>query len=89
LSNISLTIQPSAFFSHTIISFDHAGSEARLTIWSASGKKIREWNLRTSQTATIIWDGTNQQGQIIPGGLYMVKLETETGTEVRKCILRK
>ncbi|MFU8842171.1 MAG: agmatine deiminase family protein [Bacteroidales bacterium] len=88
-SNLSFTIQPSVFSSQTIISFDHAGSEARLTIWSASGKKIREWNLRNSQTATILWDGTNQQGRIIPGGLYIVSLETETGTEVKKCILSR
>jgi agmatine deiminase len=84
-----LTIRPSLFATETSISFYREGSGGTLTIWSVNGIKIRGWDITTLGIGSIVWDGTLQNGQNAPDGVYLVRLETKRGVEIKKCILNK
>ncbi|MGC9365587.1 MAG: M1 family metallopeptidase [bacterium] len=45
---------------------------AQLTIWDLTGRKLINWDLQKDNF--ILWDGTDHQGQILPSGRYIVKL---------------
>lgn len=84
-----LTIQPSLFTSETTISFYNEDSGAKLSIWSATGTKIRDWDIPTLGSGSIIWDGTFQNGQNASNGMYLIGLETKAGSAIKKCILQR
>jgi agmatine deiminase len=89
IPNSFMTIQPTVFSNETTILIDHDGSEAKLTIWSATGKKIREWDIISEGSNSIVWDGTSRHGQISPAGIYLIRFETGTAAETRKCIISR
>ena len=63
----------------------------RLTIYSINGRKIR--TLINGQVSKgyhqVVWDGTNESGQPVSGGLYIYELKTENKRILKKMLLVK
>lgn len=62
------------------LSFNYNG-EATVRIFTASGEKVREFNIN------VPWDGKNQQGQALATGVYIFLLTAEDGSVGRGKIL--
>jgi hypothetical protein len=51
-------------------------------IYDISGTKMRELDGRQPQQS-IVWDGKDNFGKIVPSGVYVIKLEQRTATETK------
>ncbi|RMG67005.1 MAG: T9SS C-terminal target domain-containing protein [Calditrichaeota bacterium] len=75
---------PNPFNPETTIAFEislppeKAGTTYQLLIYSVTGQRIRQWRLRASggvNRERILWDGRDQQGRLLPSGVYFVQLK--------------
>jgi len=58
-----------------------------LKIYNVSGRLVRQWDYQTMRLSDqILWDGTDDNGNILPDGIYFCELKSEKGTEVIKII---
>ncbi len=71
-------------------------SRVSIVIYDITGGEVRSWNMTESAGfKSIVWNGTNNTGQPVPGGIYIYRLvavSTGTGlsfTESRKMVLLK
>lgn len=83
---------PNPFNPETQIRFQLPGeSHVKLTIYNISGQLVRTLvNKQMSAGAwTETWDGRNEQGNQVPSGVYLYRLEAEHGqwTRTKKMIL--
>ncbi|MDI6841011.1 MAG: Ser-Thr-rich GPI-anchored membrane family protein [bacterium] len=83
----SLESYPTPFTQFTVISYQlpvasirDPASSIQLTIYDLTGKLIRSLtNKLTNQlTNSVIWDGTDNNGNRLPSGIYFCKLFTES-----------
>jgi polyhydroxybutyrate depolymerase len=68
---------PNPFSSETIISFQlPTSSEVEIRIYNISGQEIKTFILQDKNAGTheIVWDGTNNDGENISNGLYLISL---------------
>jgi len=83
---------PNPFNASTVIPFDLSSSgQARLEIYNAVGQMVKvlvdgEWQ-PGSHRAT--WDGTDEQGVAVSGGIYFARLHTDETQWVRKMTMVK
>jgi len=74
---------------HTVLPYQLSASSAvtRLTLFDAGGQLVRRFDLgsRAPRAYSHVWDGTNQEGQLVASGIYYCVLETDQG-EARKTI---
>ena len=58
-----------------------------LTVYDMSGRRIRslEKSGQFNGPQTVLWDGRDGGGTLVPPGIYLVRLsiDTDTGTEER------
>jgi hypothetical protein len=84
---------PNPFNPSTTIRFDIAKScVVNLSVFDARGRLIRNLlnNARkTAGTHQIYWDGTDEEGENIPSGIYFYRLEDGSETRTRKMVLLK
>jgi hypothetical protein len=83
---------PNPFNSTTMIRYDlPQGAFVSLTIYNVVGQKVRVLeNAETSAGShTISWDGTDDHGQPVPSGLYLVRLDSRLGIQIQKAMLIK
>jgi hypothetical protein len=83
---------PNPFNSQTTIRFQvFETMEMNLTIWNTLGQKVNTLfhGQMIKGDHTIIWDGKNQQGMILPSGLYFVRLQNGARVQWRKLIYLK
>uniref|UniRef100_A0A7V3RGX4 T9SS type A sorting domain-containing protein n=1 Tax=candidate division WOR-3 bacterium TaxID=2052148 RepID=A0A7V3RGX4_UNCW3 len=61
-------------------------SVASIKIYDISGRLVKSFSLTTDNCVlgTIVWDGTDDSGYILPSGVYFIRLQV-----VDKCILKK
>ena len=59
---------------------------ARLTIWSASGQRVREFPLKPG-AATVRWDGTDDSGRPVASGAYAATLEADGGRRTIRLVV--
>ncbi len=83
---------PNPFNPTTTFSFKlETASELSLEISNLKGQRIKL--LASGNYApgdhSIIWDGTDSAGRVLPSGIYFYRLNTSHGSEMRKCILLK
>ncbi|MHB2156509.1 FlgD immunoglobulin-like domain containing protein [Calditrichota bacterium GD2] len=83
---------PNPFNPTTIIKFGlPEDGHVQLTIYSMSGQKV--CTLLDGQVSKgyhqIVWDGTNESGQSVSGGLYVYELKTENKRLLKKMLLVK
>ncbi|MHB2156493.1 FlgD immunoglobulin-like domain containing protein [Calditrichota bacterium GD2] len=83
---------PNPFNPRTIIRFAlPEDGHVQLTIYSMSGQKVRilidgQFSKGYHQ---IVWDGTNESGQSVSGGLYFYELRTNHKRILKKMLLVK
>ncbi len=80
---------PNPFNSLTKIRFNlpDAG-DARLIIYNLAGQKIRELT-KPNSANEFIWDGTDENGEIVASGIYIYELKGKDFSASRKLILLK
>jgi inhibitor of cysteine peptidase len=83
---------PNPFNPQTSIKFSLAEkSRVRITIYNLAGQVVRRI-LDDSKSAgdyTIVWNGKDRDGQQVPSGIYLYRLETDVYNATRKMILIK
>jgi len=81
---------PNPFNSETTISFQlQRASKVELRVYNSTGQEIRTFLFpnKNTGTHTVYWDGTNNYGEYVAGGLYMISLSTSDFHTTRKVIL--
>jgi hypothetical protein len=69
-------ISPNPFNGATLLSYSLPGSGlARLAIYDATGQIVREFTSSGNGMHEFQWDGTNEAGDKLPGGVYFAALE--------------
>ncbi len=94
---MTLFINPNPCRQHTTIQYSPgigSGEELTITIYDAAGRLISQWDDIAAHSDRIVWQGTDQQGRMVPDGVYFVCLCTrESGSKIpaitRKVILLK
>lgn len=71
-------------------------SRVSIVIYDITGKEVRSWNMtEDAGFKNMTWNGTNNSGQSVPGGVYIYRLKTVSlegaiqFTDSRKMILIK
>ena len=81
---------PNPFNSETHISYQlPVSSEVRLIIYEIQGRQIREL-LHTVQPAGYyqkIWDGKDENGLLVPSGIYLMRIKAGDFSQILKMIL--
>jgi hypothetical protein len=101
ISATELTVTPNPFRDKLDITFSieeigqgfsPAGGKPKglpyICIYDATGRLVKSFNHSTIQLSNqLIWDGTNDSGQRLTAGVYIVRLETLNYTITKKAIL--
>ncbi|RMG63204.1 MAG: choice-of-anchor D domain-containing protein [Calditrichaeota bacterium] len=63
--------------------------KVRVVVYNALGQLVRTLLDRqlTAGEYQVVWDGTSEQGNAVPSGLYFYELQTERTRQIRKMIL--
>ncbi len=102
-TEIGLSNFPNPFNPSTTISFslnNENTENTELIIYNLKGQKIRKYSIFPEQSqapygagnnqSSIVWDGTDEDNQLVGSGIYFYKLEVNGKTEaVKKCLLLK
>ncbi len=83
---------PNPFTTSTRLGFElKEASQVRLDICNLRGQKVKtllsEWAGKGE--FSIDWDGTGEDGQPVSPGVYLYKLVTAAGSDLKKCVLLK
>jgi hypothetical protein len=85
-----LSIAPNPFRGSVTITLDRSSSGAldhsALRIFDASGRLVREWRV-TGSTCGVTWDGSDGRGRKLPPAVYVIRLESRTGSVTRQLVL--
>jgi hypothetical protein len=83
---------PNPFNPSTAIRFDiPRATEASLRIYNLRGQQVRKLFAGSVESGmhTINWDGTDDAGQAVSGGMYLYRLQSENMDTIRKMVLLK
>lgn len=81
-----LLIEPSVFRTTASIRLEHPVRAGKISIWSTAGIKVREFEI-AEQGFQVSWDGTDQSGNLLPPGIYIVHYVGNGSAIVEKCML--
>ncbi len=70
-----------------IIRLNKENAIYRLIIFDVSGRLVKSFNHLTDNR--IVWNGCDNSGNRLPGGVYFIKLDTKSDAVVKKVILVK
>jgi len=62
------------------------GEKATLRIFDASGRLVKVLS-DDNRNSAVTWDGRDEAGRRLPGGVYFYRLESEGRTLTRKVVL--
>jgi hypothetical protein len=82
---------PNPFNPTTTISFNFTAENAKdteLVIYNIKGQKIKQFSIFNNQSS-IVWDGTDENNQLVSSGIYFYKLDAGEFSQTRKMILLK
>ncbi|MBN1755722.1 Omp28-related outer membrane protein [bacterium] len=80
---------PNPFNAATRIIYEHPRfQDGKLTIYAIDGQTVRMFDLK-NYNGEILWDGLDQSGNDVTGGIYFYRLESAGGTLNRKMVLLK
>ena len=67
------------------------GVPVKLDIYDILGRKIRTLinEVQNPNTYTLVWDGLDDHGSLVSGGVYFYRLQAGTSVETRKMVLLK
>jgi hypothetical protein len=83
---------PNPFNPSTTINYDlPENSYVRLTIYDITGRRIRTLvnQSQTSGNRTVVWDGRDDFGRTVSGGVYLYSIEAGSFRQTRKMLLLK
>jgi len=83
---------PNPFNPVTTISFElQKQMDVKLIVYNAVGQKVRTLlnGKQNSGGHKVLWNGTNDHGQIVSSGIYFYRLTTENYDKVMKMVLLK
>lgn len=83
---------PNPFNPSTNISFGlPSAATVHLNIYNILGRKVKTLASGTYEAGThvIVWDGTNDAGEVVSSGLYFYRMETPEFTTTKKVVLLK
>ncbi len=83
---------PNPFNPETTISYSLAkDGHVNLSIYNVRGQKVKTLlnSRQISGANTVTWNGKNEQGETVSGGVYFYKLQTENQALTRKMLLLK
>ncbi len=85
----TLNNYPNPFNNSTKIHFNLPGSaQVHLRIYNSRGQIITQWQKTfAAGRHVLIWNGTNQAGEIVSTGMYFIVLTTKSNTLIKKAIL--
>jgi len=94
-----LSNHPNPFNPSTIISFQISGisnyQKAEIEVYNLKGQKIKTFNIipdsnSPDEDGSVVWDGSDDQGQSVSSGLYLYQLKLNGQLKAaNKCILLK
>ena len=82
---------PNPFNPATIIPYTVPGGRVKLDVYNILGQKIKMLVDKDMPAGShqVVWDGTNDAGNLVSTGLYICKIKTTTGVKTRKMLLQK
>ena len=86
----SLEVQPNPFHTETMFRFGLADAqEIQLSVTDISGKLVAHWDTPAREGVnTLVWKGVSDTGSQLPSGVYFVRLQTDSGSVVKKVVLQ-
>jgi len=66
-----------------------SASRARLVVYDVSGRAVRRLFDRAAAAAgsyVVEWDGRDDAGQVVAGGVYFYRLETASGARTARVV---
>lgn len=103
ISKGTVTIDPKVFSPnqdgyHDVVninySFENMGNVVSVSVWNSGGQKLKELhnNVSVGQEGFFSWDGTDEDGQLLNSGIYIIVLEYfntdgTTGIFKETCVL--
>ena len=86
----SFDVQPNPFHTETMFRFALPSTqEVTLSITDASGRVISTIQTTAQQGLnTMVWKGQTDKGTTLAAGVYFVRLQTQSGSVVRKVVLQ-
>lgn len=86
----SFDVQPNPFQQETMLRFAlRKSQELRITVTDMSGKQVAEINTVGKEGMnTLPWKAQSEQGAALAKGVYFVRLQTESGSIVKKIVLQ-
>ena len=88
-SSLSMRISPMPFRQRTRISFEGAGTEARVEIYDLRGRAVRSLRLPMDRGRGVFtWDGRDDSGSSVGAGSYMVRVSTDAGRVASRKVIR-
>jgi flagellar hook assembly protein FlgD len=61
-----------------------------LTVYNTAGEKVKTlWNERyqDAQEVKVTWDGTNEKGEMVANGLYLIHFEGSLRADTKKILV--
>ncbi len=86
----SLRASPNPFNPQATLSFSLAREgRARLTVFDAMGRRVRSLadHVFPAGVRSLHWNGLDDNGRVLPSGIYWVRLDTPDHQETRKLVL--
>jgi len=86
----SFEIQPNPFHNETTLRFGLTqAQEVGLSVSDVSGKTVAQVKVPANEGLnSLVWKGQSDAGTFLAPGVYFVRLQTETGSVVRKVVLQ-
>jgi len=82
--------EPNPFLSQSTLRFDLAArSDVKLNVYDVTGRVVRNLYDRPATPAgryTVAWDGRDDAGHDLPGGMYFYRLDTEHGSDSGRAV---
>lgn len=91
-SGASVKIFPNPFNVETTIQLSSdKTSQAYISVYNASGKKVAELinDSFSSGTKNFYWDGTSTEGQKLSNGIYFIHIQVNGFTEIQKVMINR
>jgi hypothetical protein len=91
-AGVNLTVSPNPYTKLTTVSFgiEHSAERIELKIYDVSGRIVKYFPILTSQvlnSTSVAWDGTDQAGKQVNGGVYFVRLVVDDYNATEKVLL--
>ena len=81
---------PNPFGASTSIRYElYAASSVKLTLFDAQGRAVRrlvDESLQVPGRYAIVWDGRDETGRALPGGVYFSRLEAAGAVDTRRVV---